>query len=147
MQFPSQNSRFRCNCPDEPFKESERPAVSKSFSVEDVQTLEQHRPDIRSSFSNFYTELDFNSRHCLRSFCKTSGRRGNTSGRCPAFQNISGFLFERGKEIQWRRSGRSAKPSGRGPIMGRIALFWKGGCSWPSGRSVKPSGCLPVFWS
>jgi len=26
-------------------------------------------------------------------------------------------------------------------------LFWKGGCSWPSGRSVKPSGHLPVFWS
>jgi len=26
-------------------------------------------------------------------------------------------------------------------------LFWKGGCSWPSGRSVKPSGHPPVFWS
>jgi hypothetical protein len=26
-------------------------------------------------------------------------------------------------------------------------LFWKGGCSWPSGRSVKPSGRPPVFWS
>jgi hypothetical protein len=27
------------------------------------------------------------------------------------------------------------------------ALFWKGGCSWPSGRSVKPSRHPPVFWS
>jgi len=27
------------------------------------------------------------------------------------------------------------------------ALFWKGGCSWPSRRSVKPSGHPPVFWS
>jgi hypothetical protein len=26
-------------------------------------------------------------------------------------------------------------------------LFWKGGCSLPSGRSVKPSGHPRVFWS
>jgi len=26
-------------------------------------------------------------------------------------------------------------------------LFWKGGCSWPSGRSIKPSGRPPIFWS
>jgi hypothetical protein len=63
----------------------------------------------------------------LGSLCKTSGRRGNLSGRYPAFQNIPGFLYKRGNELQWRPSGRSAKPSGRGPVMGRIALFWKGG--------------------
>jgi hypothetical protein len=40
--------------------------VSRSFSVEDVRTSEQHRPDARSSFSNFYTKLDF-SRHYLES--------------------------------------------------------------------------------
>jgi hypothetical protein len=47
-----------------------------------------------------------------------SGGPGNTSGRCPAFQNIPNFIFERGKEIRRR-------PSGRGPVMERIALFWK----------------------
>jgi hypothetical protein len=129
MQFPSQNSQFLCNCPDGPLKASGRPAVSRSFNVEDVRTSEQHRLDARSSFSNFYTELDLSSQHCLGSFCKTSRRRGNTSGRCPAFQNISSFLYERGKEIQRKLSGHSAKPSRRGPVMGRIALFWKDGCS------------------
>jgi len=89
-----------------------------------LKTSEQHRPDARSSFSNFYTELDFN-RHCLGSLCKTFGRCGNTSERCPTFQNIPNFLFELGKELQQRPSGRSAKLSGHGPVMERIALFWK----------------------
>jgi len=124
MQFPSQNSWFLCNRPNRPLKASGCLAVSRSFSVEDVRTLDQHRPDARSSFPNFYTELDF-SRHCLGSLCKTSGRRGNTSGCCPGFQNISDFLFEGRKELQRRPSGRLAKPSGRGPGMKRIALFWK----------------------
>jgi hypothetical protein len=129
MQFSSQNSRFLCNRPDGPLKVSGCLAVSRSFSVEDVRTSEQHHPDARSSFSNFYTELDFSSQHCLGSFCKMSGRCGNTSGRCPTFQNILGILYEHGKEIQRRSSGRSAKPSGRGPDKDRIVLFWKGGCS------------------
>jgi hypothetical protein len=72
-------------------KGSRRPAVSRSFRVEDVRTSEQHRPEARSSFSNFYTELDFSSRHCLGSFYKTFGRCGNTFERCPAFQNILDF--------------------------------------------------------
>jgi hypothetical protein len=84
MQFPSQNSQFLCNHPYGPLKASGRPVVSRSFSVEDVRTSKQHRLDARSSFSNFYKELDFSSRHCLRSFCKTSGR-------CLAFQNIPVF--------------------------------------------------------
>jgi hypothetical protein len=91
FQIPRQKNRFLCNRPNEPLKVSRHPAVSRSFSVEDVQTSEQHRPDARSSFSNFYTELDFSSRHCLGSFCKKSGRRGNTSGRRPAFQNTLDF--------------------------------------------------------
>jgi len=57
------------------------------------------------------------------------GRRGNTFGRSPAFQNIPGILYECGKEIQRRSSGRSAKPFGRGPDKYIILLFWKGGCS------------------
>jgi hypothetical protein len=79
---------------------SRLPAMSISFSVEDIRMSEQHCPDARSSFSNFYTKLDFSSRHYLGTFYKTSGRRGNTSGRCPAFQNISSFLYEHEKEIQ-----------------------------------------------
>jgi len=61
----------------------------------------------------------------LKSLCKSSERRGNISGSYPAFQNILGFLYECEKEIQRRPSGRSAKRSGRGPVMERIALFWK----------------------
>jgi hypothetical protein len=44
-------------------KPSGRPAVSRTFSVEDVRTEGQHRPDARSSFFNFYLELDFMFRH------------------------------------------------------------------------------------
>jgi hypothetical protein len=73
--IPSQNSRFLCNRPEGPLKASGRPTVSRSFSIEDVRTSGQHCPDARSSFSNFYTELDFN-RHYLGSFCKTSEWRG-----------------------------------------------------------------------
>jgi hypothetical protein len=67
LQIPSQINRFLYNRPNEPLKASGRPAVSRSFKVQDVRTSEQHRLDDRSSFSNFYTELDF-SRHCLGKF-------------------------------------------------------------------------------
>jgi hypothetical protein len=117
LQISRQKSRFVCNSLDEPLKASEHPVVSRSFSIEDVQTLGQHRPDARSSFSNFYTELDF-SRDYLGSFYKTSRRCGNTSRRYPAFQNVSSFFFERKKELQRRLSRRV-------PVMGRITLFWK----------------------
>jgi hypothetical protein len=39
----------------------------------------------------FNKELGFRSRHCLGNLCKPSGRCGNTSGRCPVFQNIPEF--------------------------------------------------------
>jgi hypothetical protein len=91
LQIRRQKNWFLCNRPNEPLKASGRPAVSRSSNVEDVRTSEQHRPKTRSSFSNFYTELDFSSRHCLGSFYKTSGRRGNTFGHCPSFQNILYF--------------------------------------------------------
>jgi hypothetical protein len=41
--------------------------------------------------SVFNKELDFRSQHCLGSLYKPSGRRGNTSGQCPVFQNIPEF--------------------------------------------------------
>lgn len=91
LQIPRQKNRFLCNHSDESLKASGCPAVSRSFKGEDVRTSEQHCSDARSSFSNFYMELDFSSRHCLWSSCKTSGLRGNTSRRCPAFQNIPDF--------------------------------------------------------
>jgi len=94
MQFSKQNSWFLCNRPDGPLKASGHSLVSRSFSVEFVWTIEQHRP---SSYPEFDTELDL-SRHYLGSFCQTSGRRGNTSRCYPVFQNILGFLYECGKK-------------------------------------------------
>jgi hypothetical protein len=127
MQFPSQNSQFLCNRPDGPLKASRCPAVSRSFSVTAVRMIKLHRPDARSSYSEFNTELDFR-RHYLGRFCQTSGRY-------PVFQNILGLLYGCEKEWQCWPSGRSVKPSWHGPILGRIALFWKGGHRIPSIRS------------
>jgi len=126
-------SRFLCNRLDEPLKASGRPVMSRSFNVEDFRMSGQHHLDARSSFSNFYSELHF-SRHYLGSLCKTSGWCGNSSGRYPAFQNILGFLYKREKELQRR-------PSRRGPVLGRIALFWKDGRRRPSDCGYLPSGC------
>jgi hypothetical protein len=112
-KFQSQINRFLCKYMDGPLKAFGCPSLSRRFSLEDVLTLEQHRSDARSCFSNFYTKLDF-SRHYLESFCKTSGLRGNTSGHYLVFQNIMGFLYERGKDWQWRPSGRLD-----------VVLFWE----------------------
>jgi hypothetical protein len=84
MQFLSQNSRFMCNRPDSPLKASRCPTVYKSFSVEDVRTSGQHRPDARSSFSNFYLELDFMFRHGLGNNNRPDGR-ATPSGRFSSF--------------------------------------------------------------
>jgi hypothetical protein len=67
MQFSNKNSPFLCNRPDKTLKASGRPSVSRSFSVAAVRTTEQHRPDARSSYSEFETELDF-SQHYLGCF-------------------------------------------------------------------------------
>jgi hypothetical protein len=117
LRIPRQKSHFLCNRSNEPLKASGYPTVPRSFSIEDVRTSGKHHPNARSSFSNFYTKLNFNQ-HYLGSFCKMSGRY-------PAFQNISGFFFKNEKELHRRPSGRSAKPSERVPVMRRITLFWK----------------------
>jgi hypothetical protein len=138
IQFSSQNSRFLCSRLDEPLKASGRPAVSRSFSIVVVWTTELHRSNDRSSHSKFNTELDF-KRQYLGRFCQTSGRRGNTPGRYPMFQNIPGLLYGCRKEWQHWPSGRSVKPSRHGPVLGRIALFLKGGCRRPSGHYLLES--------
>jgi hypothetical protein len=56
------------------------------------------------------------------------------------FKNILGFFYKRGKELQWRPSGSSAKPSGRGPDMGRIWANLEGGSRRSSGCSNLLSG-------
>jgi hypothetical protein len=97
VQFSSQNSGFLCNHPDGPLKASGCPAFSRSFSVATVWTTELHLPDARSSYSEFNTMLDF-KQYYLGRFCQTSRRCGNTFGRHPMFQNISGLLYRCGKE-------------------------------------------------
>jgi len=97
MQFSSQINQFLCNHRNSPLNRSRRPTVSRSFSIKDVRTTEQHRPNARSSYSKFYMELEF-SGYCLGSFCKTSEQRGNTSECYPAFQNIPSFLYGRRNE-------------------------------------------------
>jgi len=97
-----------------------------------VRTLGQASPISTRSWFSIDTYLG--------SFYKTSGRRGNLSGRYPAFQNILGFLYERRKELQRRPSGCMAKPSECGPVLGRIVLFWKDGRRRLSRRGYLPSG-------
>jgi hypothetical protein len=53
MQFPSQINRFLCSRPDEPLKASRRPVVSRSFSVEDVWTSEQHVRTLGQATTSF----------------------------------------------------------------------------------------------
>jgi hypothetical protein len=82
-------------------KASGRPAVSSSFSVEDVWTSAKHHPDARSSFSNFYSELDF-SRHLFGKFLqdvRTTRQLVQTISSIPKY---SKFPF-------WARKGVIAK--------------------------------------
>jgi hypothetical protein len=73
-------SQFLCNRPEGPLKASDCLAVSRSFRVEDVRTSGQHRLDVRSSFSNFYSDFDLVDTY-LGSFCKTSVERSYNEDR------------------------------------------------------------------
>jgi hypothetical protein len=139
LQISRQKNRLLCNRPDEPLKASGRPAVSRSFRVEDVRTSEQHHPDTRSSFSNFYTELDFSSRHCLGSSYKTSEQSGNMSGRCLAFQNISDFRSNMKKSYsEDRPDGLTVRTLGQAvrtyTYYGKICAILEEDRRRPSGR-------------
>jgi hypothetical protein len=139
MQNSKSASRFLCNRPNGPLKASGRLIVSRSFSVEDVWTPGQHCPDASSSLSNFYSELDF-SQHLFGKVLqdvRTTWQLVWTISRIPKYFR---FPLQGRKQFQRRPSGRLAKPSGRIPVMGRIALFWKGSRRRPSGRGYLPSG-------
>jgi len=119
----------------DPWRSPDAPQCLEALAVVAVRTTVLHRLDARSSYSEFYTNLDF-KRHKLGMVCQTSGGHGNTSGRYPVFQNI---LYGCGNEWQRWPSGRSINPFGCGPVLGRNALFWKGGRWRPSGRYLSES--------
>jgi hypothetical protein len=104
MQFPSQNRRFLCNRPDGPLKVSGCPAMSRSFSVEDVRTSEKHRSNARSNYSE--------SGCCFRHGSGNSNRldgRATPSGRFSGFQEdfctrLSVFIITLRLSIGLRRN-------------------------------------------
>jgi hypothetical protein len=65
------------------------PLSVQQLYVEDVWTTEQHRPDARSI--SIQQGVWFQKSTLLGSLYKPFRRRGNTSGCCPAFQNIPVF--------------------------------------------------------
>jgi hypothetical protein len=106
-------SRFLCNCPDRPSKLSRRIAVSRSFSVKDVWTSGQHLLDARSSFSNFYWELDFNQ-HLFGKFLEdvwTTWQPVRTISR----------ILEYSKFPLWARIGVTAKTV---QTLGQAVWMW-----------------------
>jgi hypothetical protein len=117
-----------------------RPDPSQCLAdwVEDVWMSEQHRPDDRSRFSNFYTELYFRSRHCLGSFCKTFGRRGNTSGWCQHFR-----IFWISVRMQKAVIGKTVRMLGQAvqtyTCYGKNYAILEGGRRRPSERGNLPS--------
>jgi hypothetical protein len=90
-------SRFLCNRPDRALKVFGRPTVFRTFSVEEVWTSGQHRPEARSSFSNFYTELDF-SWHLFGKFLKDIRMMWQHVRTLPNVLEYSGFPL-------WTRKG------------------------------------------
>jgi hypothetical protein len=91
--------------------------------VEDVRTTEQHRPDARSI--NIQHWVGFQKSTLLGSLSKLSGRRGNTSGCCLAFQNI--LVFCSNAERSYSEDRPDARPSRPDMDLIRIELrcFWK----------------------
>jgi len=91
-------SWFLCNRLDRPLKATWRPAVSRSFNVEDVWTSGQRRLDARSSFSNFYTELDFN-RHLFRKFLQDVWTTWQHVWTLPSVPEYYGFPLRKRKGV------------------------------------------------
>jgi hypothetical protein len=65
------------------------PLSVQQLYIEDVRTTEQHRPDATSI--SIQQGVGFQKSTLLGSLYKPFGRRGNTSERCSAFQNIPVF--------------------------------------------------------
>jgi hypothetical protein len=85
------------------------PLSVQQFYVEDVQTTEQHCLNARSI--SIKQGVGFQKSTLLGSLYKPSGRRGNKSGRCPAFQNIP--VFHSNAEMSYsedRPDARSSPP-------------------------------------
>jgi hypothetical protein len=91
-------SRFLCNRPDRPLKVSECPTVSRSFSIKDVRTLGQYRPEVRSSFSNFYSELNF-SRHLFGKFVQDVRKTWQLVWTLSSIPEYSGFPLRARKGV------------------------------------------------
>jgi hypothetical protein len=104
-------------------KASRRPAVSRSFSVEDVRTSGQHHPEVRSIFSNFYTELDL-SRHLFGKFLQDVATCPDATQRARIFQ----VSFTNEERID------SENRSGVRPSRSNMVLFCEQSCY--SGKKV-----------
>jgi hypothetical protein len=83
---------------------------------------EQYRPDAR--LISIQQRVGFQKSTLLRSLCKLSRRRGNTSERCPVFQN-SRVPFERGKDFSEDRPNTRSSPPNVNPIKIELHCFWK----------------------
>jgi hypothetical protein len=85
---------------------------------EDVQTTEQHRSDARSI--SIQHGVGFQKSTLLRSLCKPSERRGNTSRLCLAFQNIP--VFRSNAERSYSEDRPDTRPSRLDVDLIRIEL-------------------------
>jgi hypothetical protein len=99
------------------------PLSVQQFYIEDVRTTEQHRRDARSI--SIQQWVGFQKSTLLGSLYKPSGRRGNTSRRYPAFQNIP--VFRSNAERSCSEDHLDTRPSLPDLDLIRIELrcFWK----------------------
>jgi hypothetical protein len=139
LQIPRQKNQFLCNRPNKPLKVSGRRQCLADW-VEDIQTSEQHRPDARSSFSNFYTELDFKNWHYLEG----SASRPDEVATCPnASQHFRIFQCSvrtrKGVIVKTVQTLRQAIRTYT--CYGKNCAFLEGGRRRPSWRGNLLSGC------
>jgi hypothetical protein len=91
--------------------------------VEDVRTTEQQCLDARPI--SIQHGVGFQKSTLLGSLCKPFRRRGNTSKRCPVFQNI--LVFCSNAEMSYSEDGPNTRSSRPDVDLIRIELrcFWK----------------------